>query len=151
MVSIDIAILGDVSRMTSPIRRAICNVGRQVMSIVRQGNQNGRKKMSSVLSNALVVLLIIPFRFTTIFGWCDHYSSSCGTYQVCCARRCALGSNCLHLVWSIKDLLYGIKNTEKIIFVPVYFRALKREPVLCKSDGAFRFSRFLLPSRQRNH
>lgn len=62
MVSIDIAILGDVSRMTSPIRRAICNVGRQVMSIVRQGNQNRRKKMSSVLSNALVVLLIIPFR-----------------------------------------------------------------------------------------
>ena len=75
MVSIDIAILGDVSRMTSPIRRAICNVERQVMSIVRQGNQNRRKKMSSVLSNALVVLSIIPFRFTTIFGWCDRYSS----------------------------------------------------------------------------
>ena len=54
------------------------------------------------------------------------------------------------LAWSIEDLLYGIKNTEKMIFVPVYCRALKRKPVLCKSDGAFRFSRFLLPSRQRN-
>ena len=29
--------------------------------------------------------------------------------------------------WSIKDLLYGIKSTEKIIFVLVYFRALKKE------------------------
>ena len=37
------------------------------------------------------------------------------------------------LAWSIKDLLYGIKSTEKIIFVPVYFRALKRKPVICKS------------------
>ena len=33
------------------------------------------------------------------------------------------------LVWSIKDLLYGIKSTEKIILVLVYFRALKRKPV----------------------
>ena len=55
------------------------------------------------------------------------------------------------LAWSIKDLLYGIKSTEKIIFVLVYFRALKRKPVLCKSDDAFRFSRFLGPSQQTNH
>ena len=53
--------------------------------------------------------------------------------------------------WSIRDLFYGIKNTEKMIFVLVYFRALKRKPVICKSDNAFRFSRFLVPSRQRNH
>ena len=55
------------------------------------------------------------------------------------------------LAWSIKDLLYGIKSTEKMIFVLVYFRALKRKPVICKSDNAFRFSRFLVPSRQINH
>ena len=51
----------------------------------------------------------------------------------------------------MKDLLHGIKSNEKIIFVPVYFRALKRKPVLCKSDNAFRFSSFLVASRQRNH
>ena len=55
------------------------------------------------------------------------------------------------LAWSIKDLLYGIKSTEKMIFVLVYFRALKRKPVICKTDNPFRFSRFLVPSRQRNH
>ena len=55
------------------------------------------------------------------------------------------------LAWSIKDLLYGIKSAEKMIFVLVYFRALKRKPVLCRSDDAFRFSRFLVPSRQINH
>ena len=55
------------------------------------------------------------------------------------------------LVWSIKDLLYGIKSTEKMIFVLFYFRALKRKPVICKSDNAFRFSRFLVPSGQINH
>ena len=38
-----------------------------------------------------------------------------------------------------------------MIFALVYFRALKRKPVICKSDNAFRFSRFLVPSRQRNH
>ena len=54
------------------------------------------------------------------------------------------------LAWSIKDLLYGIKSTEKMIFVLVYFRALKRKPVICKSYNAFRFSRFLVPPRQRN-
>ena len=31
----------------------------------------------------------------------------------------------IELAWSIKDLLYGIKNTEKTIFVLVYFRAPK--------------------------
>ena len=55
------------------------------------------------------------------------------------------------LAWSIKHLLYGIKSTEKMIFVLFYFRALKRKPVICKSDNAFRFSRFLVPSRQINH
>ena len=55
------------------------------------------------------------------------------------------------LAWSIKDLLYGIKSTEKMILVLVYFRALKRKPVICKSDNVFRFSRFLVTSRQRNH
>ena len=38
-----------------------------------------------------------------------------------------------------------------MIFVLVYCRALKRKPVICKSDNAFRFSRFLVPSWQRNH
>ena len=55
------------------------------------------------------------------------------------------------LAWSIKGLLYGIKSTEKMIFVLVYFRALKRKPVTRKSDNAFRFSHFLAPSRQINH
>ena len=55
------------------------------------------------------------------------------------------------LAWSIKDLLYGIKSTEKMIFVLVYFRPLKMKPVIRKSDNAFRFSCFLVPSRQRNH
>ena len=55
------------------------------------------------------------------------------------------------LAWSIKDLLYGIKSTEKTIFVLVYFRALGTKPVTCKSDKAFRFSRFLVPSRQRSN
>ena len=31
------------------------------------------------------------------------------------------------LPWSIKDLLYGIKSTEKMIFVLVYLRALKSQ------------------------
>ena len=55
------------------------------------------------------------------------------------------------LAWSIKDVLYGIKSPEKMIFVLVYFRALKRKSIICKSDTAFPFSRFLIPSRQRNH
>ena len=54
------------------------------------------------------------------------------------------------LAWSIKDLLYGIRITEKIIFELIYFPALKRKPIICKIDGTFRFSRFLVPSRQRN-
>ena len=44
------------------------------------------------------------------------------------------------LAWSIKDLLYGLKSTEKMTFVLVCFRALKRKPVICKIDNAFRFS-----------
>ena len=35
------------------------------------------------------------------------------------------------LVWSIKDLLYRMKSTEKMIFILLYFRALKRKPVRC--------------------
>ena len=59
--------------------------------------------------------------------------------------------NVVELAWPIKDFLFDSKNTEKMILVLVYFRALKRKPVICKSDGAFRFSPFLVPSRQRNH
>ena len=55
------------------------------------------------------------------------------------------------LAWSIKGLLYGINSTEKMIFVLVCFRALKRKPVIHRSDDAFRFSCFLVPSRQINH
>ena len=55
------------------------------------------------------------------------------------------------LAWSIKDLLYGIKSTEKMIFILLYFQALKRKPVICKRDNAFWFSHFLIPSSQRNH
>ena len=40
------------------------------------------------------------------------------------------------VAWSIKYLLYGIRSTEKMIFVLAYFRALKRKPVKCLSDGA---------------
>ena len=54
----------------------------------------------------------------------------------------------LELAWSIKNSLYGINNTAKMIFVLFYFpRALKRKPVICKSDGEFRFSRILVPFR----
>ena len=59
--------------------------------------------------------------------------------------------NVVELAWPIKDFLYDLKNTEKMILVLVYFRALKRKPVIRKSDDAFRFSRFLVPSRQMNH
>ena len=55
------------------------------------------------------------------------------------------------LALSIKDLLYGIKSTEKIIFVFVYFGALKRKAVIRRSDDTLRFSRFLVPSPQINH
>ena len=52
------------------------------------------------------------------------------------------------LAWAIKDLLYGIKTTEKMIFIRVYFRELKRRPVtvICNGDNAFQISRFLVPS-----
>ena len=50
------------------------------------------------------------------------------------------------LAWSITDLLYGIQSTEKMIFVLVNFRALKRKPVICKSDNTFWFSCFLAGS-----
>ena len=44
------------------------------------------------------------------------------------------------LAWSIKDLLYCKKNTEKLIFV------LYRKPVTVYASFGF-----LVPSRQRNH
>ena len=66
-------------------------------------------------------------------------------------ERCHYPDILTEITCSIKDLLYGIGNTEEMIFVRVYFRSLKRKPVICKSHGAFRFSRFLVPSRQRNH
>ena len=48
------------------------------------------------------------------------------------------------LTWSIKDLLYGIKNTEKMIVVLVYFRVLKRKPVImAKVMFCFSFSLML--------
>ena len=37
-----------------------------------------------------------------------------------------------------------------MIFVLVYLRALEIKPVVCKSGGAYRFSRFLFPSQGRN-
>ena len=52
-------------------------------------------KMASVLSNALVVLIIISFRFSVIFGDCNRYLSDCGLGQVCCSRHCVPGSDCL--------------------------------------------------------
>ena len=51
--------------------------------------------MSSVLSNAVVVLLIVSFRFSVIFSYCYRSSSSCGSYKVCCKNQCVYGSNCL--------------------------------------------------------
>ncbi|XP_015758085.1 PREDICTED: keratin-associated protein 5-1-like [Acropora digitifera] len=51
--------------------------------------------MSSVLSNAVVVLLIVSFRFSVIFSYCDRSWSSCGSYQVCCKNQCVYGSNCV--------------------------------------------------------
>ena len=33
----------------------------------------------------------------------------------------------------------------------IHFRAAKRKPVICKKEGAFQYSRLLLPSRQINH
>ena len=53
------------------------------------------------------------------------------------------------LAWSIKDLLHGIKSTEKMIFVLVCFRALKTKPVTCKSDNAFRFSSSILTQKSQ--
>ena len=37
----------------------------------------------------------------------------------------------IEVAWSIKNLLCGIKSTEKMIFALVYFRAPKRKPVIC--------------------
>ena len=57
--------------------------------------------MSSVLSNAVVVLLIVSFRFSVIFSWCSVWSSYCESYEVCCRNRCFYGSNCLNRSCSI--------------------------------------------------
>ena len=43
------------------------------------------------------------------------------------------------LAWSIKDLLYGIKSTEKITFVLVYFRALQGNHLSAKVTTRFGF------------
>ena len=48
------------------------------------------------------------------------------------------------LTWSIKDLLYGIKNTERMIFVLVCFQALKRKPVIWKGGVLFSLFSFSL-------
>ena len=60
-------------------------------------------KMASVISNALVVLIIISFRFSVIFGQCDRSSSyrDCAPDQVCCRRQCLYSSNCLYLSCSM--------------------------------------------------
>ena len=43
------------------------------------------------------------------------------------------------LAWSRKDLLSGIKSTEKMIFVLVYFQALKRSQLYAKVIMHFGF------------
>ena len=52
------------------------------------------------------------------------------------------------LAWSIKDLLYGIKSTEKMTFLLVYFRALKGSQLYAKVITHFGF---LVPSGQKDH
>ena len=44
----------------------------------------------------------------------------------------------------------ALNALQKMICVLVYLRALEKKPVVCKSGGAYRFSRFLFPSRGRN-
>ena len=64
-----------------------------------------------------------------------------------------------HLDWTslvnTRFIIWHKEDWKKMIFVLVCFWALKRiqriQPVICKSDNAFRFSRFLVPSWQRNH
>ena len=50
------------------------------------------------------------------------------------------------VAWSIKDLLYvyGIKKTEKNNLRTCLFASTEKEASYSKSDGAFRFSRFLV-------
>ena len=50
------------------------------------------------------------------------------------------------LAWSIKDLLYvyGIKKTENNNLLTCLFTSTEKEASYSKSDGAFRFSRFLV-------
>ena len=52
--------------------------------------------MSLVLSNAVVVLLIVSFRFSVILSFCYGPSSYCGSGYVCCRNRCVYKSNCLY-------------------------------------------------------
>ena len=56
---------------------------------------------------------------------------------------CHLGQS---VSWSIKDLLYvyGIKKTEKNHLRTCLFASTEKEASYSKSDGAFRFSRFLV-------
>ena len=54
------------------------------------------------------------------------------------------------LACSIEDILYGLKNTEKVVFLIGYFRAPKRGPAICKSDGTFQFSGFLVAEKSQN-
>ena len=51
--------------------------------------------MSSVLSNAVVVLLIVSFPFSVNVQLCEN-SRFCRPYQVCCTNVCVNGSNCLY-------------------------------------------------------
>ena len=70
--------------------------------------------MASLLSNALVVLVITSFRFAVIFGHrclnessCLHQScsmdSDCSVNEACCSGMCQYGSNCLGKSCSIKS------------------------------------------------
>lgn len=64
-------------------------------------NKNQGNRMASVFSNLLMFLLIISSRFAVIFGWCDRYSGSCSSYQVCCRNQCVYGGSCLYQSCSI--------------------------------------------------
>lgn len=50
-----------------------------------------------------------------------------------------------------KRFIIWHKEHWKNYFCSCLFLNIKRKPVICKSDGTFQFSHFLVQSRQRNH
>jgi len=48
-------------------------------------------------------------------------------------------------------IIWHKEHWKKLLSLYFYFRALNRKLVICKSHGTFRVSRFLVPSRERNH